>query len=193
MKVWKIAPTSPPDGSLIMWDPDAERIPPWEIDKVPLPAGKLPLRIKPCESLEHPDDLGDFIYGPMHGGITVRAAFRDLVEEMDPGAGHYTPMVLILPDGTEIADTFWRFTSLHPIDAMIPEKLTVRQDTIRKGDFYTYTSGRHITFQGDAIGNRHIWRESQIGGSELYASDAFVKEMKRRGMEPFDRSVMPVE
>lgn len=163
----------------------------FEWRKIPIAEELLPIEVELDREVSDPDEIPDFAYGPMDTGITVRRAFIDLVEEMDPGALYFAPMELILSSGKRVENTFWRINSAKPIDAMVPEKSTVEPSTIRKGHF-SWARGRRLTFDQARIGERHIWTLSNLTLG-LFASDDFVEQMKQRGMEPFRRTEMGVE
>ena len=143
----------------------------------------LPFR----QASNHPN-VPDFCRGWGQGSLFVSKAFKTLVESKEPVTHHFVPLRLELHDGTVSEGAHFLFKFGNFVDGIITEKSEVgaMHDDTGKLGFYSTGPSPQITWQREAIENRHFWADTYLR-NRPFCSDAFLEEMERQEMGVFDK------
>jgi len=184
-RAWRIEPAPWDDDRIRMsWRPKIASV---IRSSVPVPSCHLPLRIELYEDINL---LPDFGCGPMSEDRLVSQAFRELAEELDPGAGDFASVELANEGQENVVGKFWHFRVAKPVDALIPEMSPVSEvrNTVTgelKG--FAWKSYSELTLNRERLEDRHLWTLPNLRNAGVFVSDRMLEEMTRRGMEPFRR------
>lgn len=112
-------------------------------------------------------------------------AFRDLVEELEPGVHQFEPLTLVWNDGSEAGRYFW-FTPCQRIKTLHQELLyppIYRKSGLwdQRDESGVRVKNPRFVFSRQLIGNHHIWCDPQMDGM-IYVSDRFEEMAKARGI-----------
>lgn len=133
-------------------------------------------------------ELTDFMRGGSLGVVLISKAFRDLIEEMDPGHSLYYPVVLHCDDGRIIKDEYF----LHKFSDFIDDGIIVDesdvQPVVRKGKtrFYSSSAWPKLIWRSDKIKDRHVFADSYLR-DRFCVSDAFLEAVENRGFKGFNK------
>ncbi|WP_372572790.1 imm11 family protein [Ruegeria jejuensis] len=133
-------------------------------------------------------EFTDFMRGGGLGKILVSRAFRDLIEEMDPGHSHYYPVVLHCNDGRVLEDAYF----LHKFADFIEDGIIVDESSVqpvmRRGKigFYSSNAWPKLVWRSDKIKGRHVFADRYLG-LRFCVSDAFLEAAEDRGFGGFSK------
>ena len=125
-------------------------------------------------------------HGRWGNNVFVNQEVRSLIEEMDPAAHFFHPIELHLNSGKVIRDTYFLLRMGGLVNAIDPEESQVvakykNEKLVR----YARLAVRpKITWRADAIAGRHLWMD-QYFQDDIYCSDEFMDELKRRNITHF--------
>ncbi|MCP4079957.1 MAG: hypothetical protein GY743_06900 [Planctomycetaceae bacterium] len=116
--------------------------------------------------------LPDFF--SINGEFGVSQAFKDLLEEMEPGVHQFFPLEIRRKDGGSVEGNYYVFVTCVLLDtALIPEKSNV----VQKGTYREYPDGGiydglyytasgpgpdKFTLNRNVIGNHHAWVDKRL-------------------------------
>ncbi|WP_282120900.1 imm11 family protein [Ruegeria atlantica] len=152
---------------------------------VEISEGEYPLDFQQTSSHT---ELTDFMRGGSLGVVLVSQAFRDLIEEMDPGHSLYYPVVLHCDDGRIIKDEYF----LHKFSDFIDDGVIVDesdvQPVVRKGKirFYSSSAWPKLVWRSDRIKDRHVFSDSYLR-DRFCVSDAFLEAAEDKGFKGFQK------
>lgn len=131
-------------------------------------------------------------YFSIRGDLGVSQAFKDLLEEMEPGVHQFFPLEVRRKDGEPVEGQYYLFVISVLLDtALIPEKSNV----IQKGTYREYPDGgiydgiyytasgpgpNKFTLNRKVIGNHHAWVDRRM--RDVFFSDEFVARIEKAGL-----------
>ncbi|MDP5216287.1 hypothetical protein Q5Y75_03575 [Ruegeria sp. 2205SS24-7] len=136
-------------------------------------------------------DQTEFTHFMRGGGLGVHLvsrAFRDLIEEMDPGHSHYYPVILHCNDGRVLEDAYF----LHKFADFIEDGIIVDESSVepvmRRGKigFYSSNAWPKLVWRSDKIKGRHVFADRFLG-DRFCVSDAFLAAAEGRGFGGFSK------
>jgi hypothetical protein len=129
----------------------------------------------------------------LDGPMVVCAAFRDIVEALEPNTHEFHPITLLGKDGSELPDRFYILNILVKLDALVIEKSDVHWSSWQE---YKKADGSLIRFRvllldpypkrlfakKDIVGGHHLWRGDQHLFTLIYMSDALMSAVHQAGL-----------
>ena len=133
-------------------------------------------------------NIPDFMTGTNIGMRFVSRAFRDLIEEWDPGHSAYVPIILNLADGRTLQDEYFIHCFTDFIDDGLIEDQSDIGAIIRKGRmrFYSSSANPKLTWQSEKIKGRHVWADKYLM-DRFCVSDEFMQAVDDRGYALFKK------
>ncbi len=118
--------------------------------------------------------LPDFI--TLSPAMRVCAAFREIVEDLEPGVHQFSPVTLYARSGEKVDRHYYLFKVLQTRDAVIDEKSDVEWvplDSIPGPTYLAFTRmSPHLTLDAQRIAGRHVWRGDKHLRLRVFFSDA---------------------
>lgn len=131
--------------------------------------------------------IPDFIVLPPAMGVSE--AFREMVEDLDPGVHQFFPVTLSRKSGELIDKRYYALNICRRLDAVIVEKSNVTWGRTGLGGFPILHLGAgppHFTLSRQAIGGAHMWHGlSQFRGLTFF-SDALMSRVLGKSMKGLD-------
>jgi hypothetical protein len=121
-------------------------------------------------------------------GTLVSSAFKDAVEEIEPGRHQFFPVTVVEKAGVARPESYFIFNVVGRIDAIIEEKSNL--EPLGRGaiDAWTYERGRgpwRCALGAAIIGGRACWIEHRYGGRQ-FVSDRLAAVLQQRQLCGFD-------
>lgn len=155
------------------------------------PTTKLDPALWPVREFIAPDCknpvIPDYTKGPAIGVVVVSAAFRQLVESLDPLPHHFIPLHITFPDGRVQTDTHFIFKLGQFVEGgIIPEQSEIRVN-MWQGEVSHYgatTLSPRLMWRAEAVAGRHIWADRHLPAT-VVVSDTLFARMKAQNMTGF--------
>ena len=122
----------------------------------------------------------------MSGGlILVSDAFKDIIENHEPGVHQFFPIEVVYRDGT-FARQMYFFNICNRLDTMDRERATAE---LRKGTMWDPRTGAFV-FSLDKVGSAHAWIDKHVHHG-TFLSSAAVAEMQQAGLTGISFHLFP--
>ena len=112
------------------------------------------------------------------GQLLVSDAFKEIVEELEPGVHQFFPMELYVGDEFQRTDYFFNICNrLDTMDRELSFPINARGFFRPMGrDDY------RLVFSKEKIGNHHAWRDKFVPGGATYISNTLAQRLKEAGI-----------
>lgn len=113
-----------------------------------------------------------------YGQLLVSDAFKEIVEELEPGVHQFFPMELYVGDEFQRTDYFFNICNrLDTMDRELSFPINARGFFRPMGrDDY------RLVFSKEKIGNHHAWRDKFVPGGATYFSNTLAQRLKEAGI-----------
>lgn len=163
----------------------------WAPEGVRVPEALLPLRLRRTSDSRH---VQHFAEGPREGGQPVpgtrlvSTAFRDLIEEFDPGANAFEPVEIVMDVGEAVRGEFWLLKTGRVVEAVALDPkwsdLAEVHDGAGRVVGHVRRGFQEVLFlEGAAFEGLDFWRDANLLGTH-FCSDRFRRAIRRRRLEP---------
>lgn len=112
------------------------------------------------------------------GQLLVSDAFKEIVEELEPGVHQFFPMELYVGDEFQRTDYFFNICNrLDTMDRELSFPINARGFFRPKGN-----DDYRLVFSKEKIGNHHAWRDKFVPGGATYISNTLAQRLKEAGI-----------
>ncbi|MEM8751864.1 MAG: DUF1629 domain-containing protein [Pseudomonadota bacterium] len=124
-------------------------------------------------------------FGRCARGQFVSAAFRDIVESLEPGAHQFVPVDVLWKDGSSAGEFYWFATGRRlqtlALDLLYPPLKPNKSNWTDIGeDGRLVKNARHV-FDSKLIGDAHVWSDLHTDGY-IAVSDRFKALVEEAGL-----------
>lgn len=122
------------------------------------------------------------------GGTLVSAAFKDSVEQIEPGRHQFFPVVVVEKTGVTRPERCFIFNVVGRIDSIIEEKSNLEPLGRGQIDAWTYEQAKGpwaCALDASIIDGRACWIEHRYGGRQ-FVSDRLAALLRQRRLCGFD-------
>ncbi|QFT59107.1 hypothetical protein FIU94_09750 [Sulfitobacter sp. THAF37] len=127
-----------------------------------------------------------FMYGPDSSTRLVSSAFVALLEDVDPGVHHFTPVALEMAPGEVNTGGFWLLTCGRQLSALAEESVDHLTPVLdHEGTLISIDAGTWpmLTLRRDVVAEAPFWMQMLLPAFH-FCSRSFLREISLRGLEP---------
>lgn len=134
--------------------------------------------------------LPDFVRLPRAWGVTD--AFRDKVEELEPGVHQFFPVTLLDPKGVPIEGARYSILNILNVVPAMDTELTrgnwIEPISPSAERIFEFAGGVnfHMVLRREVAGSLHLWRDALRPRSGVFFSDALGDWVKREKLKKLD-------
>lgn len=123
-----------------------------------------------------------------NGLLAVDAAFREILERLEPGVHMFWPLTITMPRGRVYPKPYYGMvigTFLDSFEPGMSAEGSCRKEKGFDSYFVSYQSKKYISglaFSKEKIGGAHLWRERRLRSPDICFSDDLRHEVARAGL-----------